>query len=251
MVQICHLCTIIRPATSGIHGRESYLYRCDMSSRTPWVFIASSARADWIRTSPTTARPATFRATVDDPSQPYVIDLEVATRRGRRPEVLQVVLELRDRSSAGSITTEGLRQVHIARALQLALDQATKPETNQDLVDTDELAGQVDNGARPVRGTPISQAFLEMVVASYRSTVASGSRRPVVDLAVQLRTSRSSAGRWVVQARRAGLWARPRHGPPARPSRRHGQARDPRPAQRAGSPAPHRDPLFPGHAGLA
>jgi hypothetical protein len=164
-----------------------------------------------VRTGPSTAIPNLFRAVVDDPAQPFVLQFKVQTTAGRRPEVVELLLETRDPTSPGGVTTEGLRRVHIAKALTLALAKATRRASEVSdglfgLSDHDPGSSWTDEPvARPVRGEPVTEAFLGMVADTYRKAVASGSRRPVGELGEQLGGSRSTAGRWVVQARRAGL----------------------------------------------
>jgi len=178
------------------------------------VLITPDHQTGWVRTSPSTALPTIFRAYVDDPTQRFTLDFEVRTTSGRRPEVTSLTLEIRNVSTSGSITTEALRQVPVSAALKLALAGATKPVLDQGdgtFAFPDDPSGAVwgaDHVARPVRGTPMSQEFLQLVAATYRAAVASGSRSPVEDLRVQLGASRSTAGRWVVRAREAGLLGR-------------------------------------------
>lgn len=141
--------------------------------------------------------PPLFLAEVDDPAQRYVLHLKVRTVAGRKPEVVELGLEARATPDADRITTEGLRGVHVAKALELAVNRA-----RQDIGDRRTPKAPL---ARPQRGVPISHTFLQQVTDIYRAAVAAGSRSPVNQVAEQLGTSRSTAGRWVVQARRAKL----------------------------------------------
>ncbi len=183
-----------------------------MSPRAASVLVTSLGGAMPIRTGPGTAIPSSFTAMVDDPAQPFLLDLVVKTLSGRRPEVVEVRVAVRDRAATdGGVTTERLRPVKVARALTMALAQATEriyDDGSGMFRPVDELptmgwgSGEV---AKPVRGEPISDDFLKLVAATYRTAVASGSRSPVLELSTQLGGSRSTAGRWVVQARRAGF----------------------------------------------
>jgi hypothetical protein len=189
----------------------TYLYHYGVSPRAPWVDADPIERSTPIRTGPTTAIPSLFRATVDDRTQPFILEFKVQTVGGRRPEVVELTLVPRDPIVAGGVTTEGLRSVQVAKALKLALAKATKRVNEM----TDGLFQLEGDGpgigyagsqvARPVRGEPVSEDFLRQVADTYRKAVASGSRRPVGELGEQLGGSRSTAGRWVVQARRAGF----------------------------------------------
>jgi hypothetical protein len=182
-----------------------------MPPREPWVDVDPVDRSRPVRTGPTTAIPSLFRAVVDDPAQPYLLQCKVQTLPGRRPEIVELLLEPRSPETGGGVTTEGLRRVHLAQALTLALAKASRraSEVSDGLFALDDrdgaTAGFDDAVARPVRGRPVSDAFLRQVADTYRKAVASGSHRPVGDLGEQLGGSRSTAGRWVVQARRAGF----------------------------------------------
>jgi hypothetical protein len=161
-----------------------------------YVHVTTLERDPTVRTGPTTAIPRSFSAEIDDPEQPYLLDLRVRTIAGRRPEVVELRLELRSPQKLGGIATEGLRGVHIAKALQMAVARAIEPiETEDDRV----------GATKPLRGVPVTKEFLGQVANVYRSAVAGGSRAPVVEVARQLGGSRPTAGRWVVQARKAGV----------------------------------------------
>jgi hypothetical protein len=182
-----------------------------MTPPEPWVHVEDDERTIPIRTGPSTAIRSVFRAVVDDPSQPFILEFTVRTVAGRRPEVTDLNLGLRDPAPPGGVTTEGLRKVQIAKALTLALAKATRRVADSDgglfrlEDDAPGTARGDDQVARPVRGQPVKEEFLRQVADTYRKAVARGSHRPVGELGEQLGGSRSTAGRWVVQARRAGL----------------------------------------------
>jgi hypothetical protein len=161
-----------------------------------YVHVTHIERDPLVRTGAANALPSSFSAEVDDPQQPYALDLRVRTIPGRRPEVVELRMELRNPKRPGGITTEGLRSVQIAKALQMAISRAVKPMTAE--------AGEPAL-ARPLRGVPVTEHFLEQVADVYRSAVASGSPAPVAEVSRQLGGSRPTAGRWVVQARKAGI----------------------------------------------
>ena len=150
------------------------LYHCPVAPRTPTVLITRDKRSGWIRTSSSTAIPTVFQAFVDDPIQPFTLDLEVRTRGGRRPEVTNLVLEVRNLSDSRPITTEALREVQVASALKLALARATKAVVDQGdgtFTFPDDTSGAAWGGrqvARPVRGVPMTDEFLKRVADTYR-----------------------------------------------------------------------------------
>jgi hypothetical protein len=164
--------------------------------RDAYVHVTPIDRYPAVRTSPATTIPSTFTAEVDDPRQPYALDLRVQTVAGRRPEIVELRVELRNPQTPGGISTEGLRRVHLAKALEMAVARAIGPDA--------EHPREV-HAAKPLRGVPVSHEFLELVANVYRSAVASGSRAPVAEVGRQLGGSRPTAGRWVVQARKAGI----------------------------------------------
>jgi hypothetical protein len=180
-----------------------------MSPRPISVQTWPKERTGWIRTSSTTAIPTRFGAAISDPAQPFDLELEVVTRGGRRPEVTDLIISARQ-PGGNPVTTESLRRIHLASALKLVLTRATqKVIDNGD--DTfsfpDDTSGAAWGGpqvSRPIRGTPMTEDFMMLVAETYRAAVASGSRSPVEDLRRELGASRSTAGRWIVAARKAG-----------------------------------------------
>ncbi len=188
-----------------------HLYHCGVPRRQPLVEVTPLSGAMPIRTGPATAIPSLFTAFVDDPAQPLLVQMKVKTIAGQRPEVSELHLESRGRIDAEGLTTAGLRRVRIAQALKLALAKAAVRVSD----DGDGLfrLTEYPQGAawggepvtRPVRGEPVTEEFLQLVAKTYRAAVASGSRSPVEDVREQLGGSRSTAGRWVVQARKAGV----------------------------------------------
>jgi hypothetical protein len=188
-----------------------YLYHWGVPRRQPLVEVTPLSGAMPIRTGPTTAIPSLFTAFVDDPVQPLLVQMKVKTVAGQRPEVSELHLESRGRVNAEGLTTAGLRRVRIAQALKLALAKATVRVSDEGdglLKLTEDPRGTAWRGepvARPVRGEPVTEEFLGLVAKTYRAAVASGSRSPVEDLRQQIGGSRSTAGRWVVQARKAGV----------------------------------------------
>ena len=152
-----------------------------------------------------------------------------------------------------SITTEGLRQVHIARALHWPWIRPPKPTRPGPAPITTSLTRMNSLGrSTTVRGQCAEHPFPRRFSKWSRRVIAA--RWPVGRGAPWSIWPSNSAHRGQApdggSSRRAGLasWARRRHGPPARPSRRHGQARD----RRLSAGSRNRiGPLFPGQRGLA
>jgi hypothetical protein len=183
-----------------------------MSPRAASVLVTPLGGSNPIRTGPGTAIPSHFTAMVDDPAQPFLLELVVKTVAGRRPEVVEMRMSVRDLTAPdGGVTTEKMRPVKVAKALTMALAQATRrihDDGSGMFRPVDELpvmGWSTDEVAKPVRGAAISDEFLKLVASTYRTAVASGSRSPVLDLQTHLGGSRATAGRWVVQARKAGF----------------------------------------------
>jgi hypothetical protein len=164
----------------------------------PYVHITTLNESALIRAGASAAIPPLFTAEIDDPAQPYSLELRVRTVQGRKPEVIELLLAARGDDVESRITTEGLRGVHLAKALDLALSKALR-------VDESDAPKSSPDARRPKRGVAVSDEFLQRVADIYRSAVAGGSRSPVNEVALQLGSSRSTAGRWVVQARRANI----------------------------------------------
>jgi len=182
-----------------------------VQDRSTYVHVTPLEPHTRIPTGPATAIPGLFTAEIDDPQQPFVLHLKVRTVTGRKPAVVELVVEPRSQGHASGITTESLRRVHIAKALKAAVERAIEPVraedelTTPDPTDISGTASSTPIVALPARGIPVTSGFLERVAEVYRSAVASGSRSPVVEVGRQLGGSRSTAGRWVVQARKANI----------------------------------------------
>jgi hypothetical protein len=143
-----------------------------------------------------------------------------------------VVIELRChwRGFEGPVTGETLRHLPIARLTKLATDQvalrlvsdedgsvrAVSAHPPEDLAVGEErrveIAGEVDaNFARqtksPRRRGPLREEDLKRVAEVYRGAIARG-RPPTKTVAGELGVARSTAGRWVAEARRRGVLGR-------------------------------------------
>ncbi len=155
--------------------------------------------------------PARFEAHIDDPSQPYLVVVEVKTVGARGPEILTFWCQVRDWPRSGSITATEMRRVKVDYYRRLAIEAARRPaDQHPDGTlsvsggDPDTRFGGPRSRGGPGRGRAMPDDFLRQVAAVYRDAIAEGSRAPVEEVRKRLHGSRSSAGRWVGQARDAG-----------------------------------------------
>ncbi|HVD04275.1 MAG TPA: hypothetical protein VNF75_09130 [Candidatus Dormibacteraeota bacterium] len=173
--------------------------------------------------------PGYFSSLVDDDALPYLVELRVRVIP-RGAEVLTVAVGVRDWSSPGTVTTAGLRGVRVAELLRASLEKAAQPiverwpDPADALRDAFRVPGDppgewrrgvaiTPSGAPvrpPGRGRKLSIATLDAVSEIYRQAVRDHSRHPVIEVAEQMNTSRSNAGRLVVLARKRGRLGRAR-----------------------------------------
>jgi hypothetical protein len=178
-------------------------------AKAPKVKIEPLDRTSWISLSYGWAVPSRFEALVDDPAQPYLLHLVVRVNAGRGAELLAMSAEVRDPTKPGGVTAEGLRAVKVAAAIRLAVQHARKRVAESEPLGagTFRMEGEPEDtawgGGRsgPGRGRPIGDEHLQRVAEIYRAAVSTGHRAPVDEVRRQLNTSRSTAGRWVQQAR--------------------------------------------------
>lgn len=166
------------------------------------------------------AVPTWFHALWRSPKMPYVITMEITTM-AREPEINRVNVE-RTLPTVGEPITGGLlRDLPLGRMLRAALEVAARPleEVHGEEVPGGAFRvpgvtppGSAEVGNRPQlpgRGRSMDRDTLAAVASVYLAAQREG-RAPTQAVADVFGTSRSSAGRVVVQARRAGLL------PPAR-----------------------------------
>jgi hypothetical protein len=153
--------------------------------------------------------PASFHAYIDDPGLPFIVQLWVQVRNSQGAWVEGILASARTPKRPDAVTSSQVR-VHLKAdtCLKIALEAAQQQRIN--LSDgTFRIPGDPENvsygGARavraPGRGRAMSKDHLQAVAAVYREALATGSRKPVEVVAKQLHASRSTAGRWVGQAR--------------------------------------------------
>lgn len=195
------------------------------------VWVVPSPRAAKVPVWPDRWVPSRFRAVLDVPGQPYRAALDVrVTERGA--EVMELGLGVRDWGGQGGIGTEGLRKVRVAELLRLAVDAATQSMGGEPQHGRSELfrmpgdpegewrgsyavaPGGFPDSQPPGRGRQTPDEHLRRVAAVYREALRLAMRDPVGHVARTIPGSRSSAGRWVLQARRRGYLG-PARGPTA------------------------------------
>lgn len=152
------------------------------------------------------AIPRQFRAFVDDPAMPYTFGFDVEPSATGEPRITELTIRPREGQAIG---TENLRRLNISRYLQAARTAATLRARgpgkltrvrDEDIPDLYEIY-------RPVRGAPkprLSDEALARAVEVYRQAVIAGDP-PTQTVAKVLHLERSTAGRWMVEARRRGL----------------------------------------------
>lgn len=156
------------------------------------------------------AIPTIFEAQVYDPASPVNIVIEVRTRAGRPPEITDLRLTWHDLRRPTGITPAELRRVRLGGALQLALAAVREEREDRDdglfrVAGTEDGVYYAGPQPAPARGKPVSDDRLREVARLYRELVATGSRKPTQDIADQYHWSRSTVGRWLVEARRKGF----------------------------------------------
>lgn len=183
------------------------------------------------------ALPSRFTAEVDDPELPVLVELEVVTPWGGPPQLDSV--QCRRRPGGGDLTGAALRQVTVATYLRLAIERAARPfeihESPEFVLRTESeerrkewedlgphpgerllLVGTIRDGEQAEdlysevrrldrrRRTPLSRDDLADAAKVYRTALKAGDN-PTAKVAEVLYLSRSSAGRWVAEARSRGL----------------------------------------------
>jgi len=154
--------------------------------------------------------PSVFCADIDLPALGASLVVEVRTRAGRAPEITEAQLRWHDLTKGPGLTPTTWRAVRLGEALDLALQAARG--VREDLGGglfrlPGSPPGMFYGGATaaPRRGVPIDDAHLRRIAEMYRDLVTAGSRAPTQDIAEALNYSRSTVGRWLVEARRRGL----------------------------------------------
>lgn len=191
-----------------------------MAPPEPSVTVIPAERSGPIAAGGTFAVPSRFTAWVDDETQPYLIGLDIrVTMAGA--EVLMTQLQWRDWNSPGGVTTKGLRAVKLGTAVQHALKAA---RFQREEIEQGPLAGHfrlsgdppgVAHGGpgiradgRPFKGGPgrgrvMSNEHLEEVADVYRDALSGG--KPVEAVREHFSTNRSTASRWVGEARKRDI----------------------------------------------
>jgi hypothetical protein len=163
----------------------------------------------WIRIGAQRAIPARFwtRATF----RGYTVSVLAGVGQ-RGPAALTVVVEQPRREDGDPVTMNVLRTVTVDRIIRDGLSNLSRPVIDAEAETGIPGAFRVDEGGPvyvqeipgPGRGRRTTGERLERVAEIYLGALAEG-RPPVNAVADDLPTSRSTAGRLVGQARRAGL----------------------------------------------
>ena len=168
-------------------------------------------RTGWIRTGDF-AVPSRFRASASVDG----FDVRLLVVVGERgPGAIEVTIEQLDGAQGEPVTHRVLRKLTIDQIVRDALRQLSRPaisaESETGIPGTFRVEGDDPAsvwGGRPVpepgRGKRTDAARLARVAGIYREAVSAG-RPPVKAIAELLPSSRSTAGRLVGQARKAGL----------------------------------------------
>jgi hypothetical protein len=163
----------------------------------------------WMRVSAQRAIPARFW--VRAAFRGYTVSVLAGVSR-RGPGALKVVIEQPRGEDGDPVTMNVLRTVTVDRIIRDGLGKLSRP-----VIDAEDEVGvpgafrveeggpvYVEEAASPGRGRRTADERLERVAQIYLDALAEG-RAPVNAVAQDLPASRSTAGRLVGQARRAGL----------------------------------------------
>jgi hypothetical protein len=163
----------------------------------------------WIRIGPQRAIPARFwvRTTV----RGYTVSLLAGVGQ-RGPGALKVIVEQPGEEDGDPVTMNVLRTVTVDRIIRDALSQLSQPVIDAEAETGIPGAFRVEEGGEvyvqeapaPGRGRRTTDKRLARVAEIYLVALAEG-RPPVNAVAAELPASRSTAGRLVGQARKAGL----------------------------------------------
>ncbi len=139
--------------------------------------------------------PTEYRATIDDPGLPGVVDLEVRLH-GNAYRVEELRLSMRP-SHGAPVTSEALRQIPVADLLRSSAALAIPPwrPTSREYV----------SSPRELRSRAADDPeFLHAVAAAYRLAALVGTA-PTIEVANKFNISRATAGRLIADVRAIGI----------------------------------------------
>ena len=186
------------------------------------VSVHVNEHSDLIPTTATSVIPTRFEAMISYPGKPYRVWLDIRTSPGAGPVIYDFRLQ-HSLTELKGITTDLLRNIKLRELRRLAVEAATTEVAITRLPDGYyRFPGETEDVMRfgavhdaPGHGRSMNRDHLQEVVDVYREAVAAGSRKPVEVVRQTFDTSRSTtAGRWLVQAHKAGLLG-PARGPVA------------------------------------
>jgi hypothetical protein len=176
-------------------------------------------RAAWIRSGWDRAIPSRFYASTKVDG--FSVDL-TAVVGSRGPGAIEVTVEQRDGGGGPPVTLAVLRKVTVDQIIRAAVEKVSLPAASAEMETgipgtfrvkgIDAIYGGAGSPA-PGRGRDTPAARLARVAEIYRAAL-SARRPPVKAVAEELPCSRSTAGRLVGLARKAGLLSETTQGRP-------------------------------------
>lgn len=173
-------------------------------------------QAGWLLFSPDTAVPSQIVARFVLGIPACNVELKIVVDNGGQAMVKHMSVWV-DASGPATVTSSIARQILVDRLMRAALEKVSQPAERVPglLPSAFHVAGTPENDVwlsevpRRGRGRETSQEKIRRAAEVYRAAVASGSRAPIKVVAHELGYSQSQAGRFVSQAREAGLLDQP------------------------------------------
>lgn len=163
-----------------------------------------------VRIGPDAAVPARFRADVPLIDPPVMVELEVHVPAGGKPAATSMAIHC-DRSAP--LTTTVLRRIPVDQLLRAALEKATvKAAPVEGSAKHFRTEGDPENvawggDALPLEGagrsTPLELA--QRAAQHYSKALGEGSKSPAMAVVHEMNVSRSTAARYIREARKRGL----------------------------------------------
>lgn len=190
---------------------RSHVFAVGKYETTPWVQLA-----DGVSMSP---REFFFVWCGNEPDgAPHVfLALRIDDRHGLVSDFVAALPS----DARSPLTTTSVRKLNLRRLIAIAGDRAAgRPTKNHKLrpgvlLDAQarrELRTALEGSPAVRRGKRLPDEHLEKVAAIYRAAIAKGSQSPTADVGERFFVARSSAGRWLVEARKRGILDPAQHG---------------------------------------
>jgi hypothetical protein len=185
-----HEVTITVEGPTYVQVADGYLLPRDFTARGLQI-VGEPLRVDALRVRVgDDGRPACRSLTVSPVDEDAAVTT-VLLRRLKMAELLEI---------ACAAAAERFRRDAAGRVVEAPMSGADMEHFRSD------FAARV---RRPRRGKPLTDDQLRKVAEVWRDAAARGSRRPTLDVARRLYVARSTAGRWIAEARRRGILAPP------------------------------------------